>query len=260
MIFDVNVHLGSWPFSCVEETSAFNLAGMLKNFEIEKALVASPEAALSQDPAFYNRKLFKEVKDFPSLMPLPTANPDLKNWRTILRDSSDVLPFKAVKITPFTHSYSLRERCVYEFFRHLCDNEYILFIQMRFEDERFQNPAFKLTPVGVSEILEIASHFKNLKIVCLSALFREALQLIKGSLNIYADISFIEVLDTIPSLLEHVPAERILFGSHSPFLCAESALLKLNNPALDDSQRNLIASGNAQELLMASEVSLTEQD
>ena len=51
------------------------------------------------------------------------------------------------------------------------------------------------------------------------------------------------------SLLKQVPADRVVFGSHAPFFYLESAVLKLKESALSESQLASIRADNARGLL-----------
>jgi hypothetical protein len=59
----------------------------------------------------------------------------------------------------------------------------------------------------------------------------------------------LEGVGAVASLLETVPLDRVLFGSHTPFFYFDSALLKLKESALSASQLEAVRQGNARRLL-----------
>jgi predicted TIM-barrel fold metal-dependent hydrolase len=77
-----------------------------------------------------------------------------------------------------------------------------------------------------------------------------AIVLVKETNNIYVDISFAEKLDTIVSLLEEIPAKRILFVSHTPFLYTQSAAMKTKAVDISKNKFDAIAGGNALNLVL----------
>ena len=48
-----------------------------------------------------------------------------------------------------------------------------------------------------------------------------------GTGHVYFEISMLEGVGRISGLLRHLSTDRLLFGSHVPLFCLESALLKL---------------------------------
>ncbi len=67
--------------------------------------------------------------------------------------------------------------------------------------------------------------------------------------EVYFDFARLEGVGGINRLLEAVPEDRVLFGSYFPFFYFESALLKLKEAALTESQQEAILEGNAALLL-----------
>ncbi|NLG36007.1 MAG: hypothetical protein GX548_11695 [Lentisphaerae bacterium] len=100
-------------------------------------------------------------------------------------------------------------------------------IQMRVEDERNQYPLMKVSGVPVAEIITLAKAFPAVPIVCLCAYFGEAVELVQKTQSVHVDLAFLETFRTLPALLAKIPADRVLFGSHTPFLYTRPAVLKL---------------------------------
>jgi len=62
----------------------------------------------------------------------------------------------------------------------------------------------------------------------------------------------LEGVGGVAKLLQNVPAERLLFGSHLPLFHLESATLKLRESNLSPAQENAITHKNANRLLRPS--------
>jgi len=59
----------------------------------------------------------------------------------------------------------------------------------------------------------------------------------------------LEGVGGIANLLQTMPPERLLFGSHFPFFVLESALLKMRESKLTPAQLEAISRQNAERLL-----------
>jgi predicted TIM-barrel fold metal-dependent hydrolase len=67
------------------------------------------------------------------------------------------------------------------------------------------------------------------------------------------DISFVETLNTVSALLKEIPATRVLFGSHTPFLYTRSAIMKIKAAEISQEDLDAITYGNAQRLIKLNE-------
>jgi predicted TIM-barrel fold metal-dependent hydrolase len=59
----------------------------------------------------------------------------------------------------------------------------------------------------------------------------------------------LESVGGVAKLLDHVPVDRVLFGSYAPFFYADSAHLKLRESDLNETELNAIRAGNAASIL-----------
>ncbi|MFC1479071.1 amidohydrolase family protein [Planctomycetota bacterium] len=248
MIIDTNMWLGQWPFHAKTDITPARLQELLRKEGIGKALVASRESVLIDDPENKNMDLLSQTKKLPDLLPVITVNPSLPNWK-------DKMPvyieegIKAVKLFPNYHTYSLSEPFVRELM-NICGNEGILpILQMRLEDERSHHPSCIVPGVAADEIIASAHACPDVQLAVSCPYFDEAVSLVQETKNIHIDIAFTERLHTIPSLCKQIPAERILFGSHTPFLYTRAALMKAEDPDISNSDRKLITHKNITSLL-----------
>ncbi|MDD5483180.1 MAG: amidohydrolase family protein [Kiritimatiellae bacterium] len=222
--------------------SAGALSRRLKAAGIARALVSSTDAILYPDPAACNADLLKAVKGHPMLIPVPVVNPALTNWRAIVSAKN----VKAVKIIPNYHNYPLVGPVLAQLMEVLAERKIPLMIQMRAEDERNQYPLMKIPGVDFKAVVQLANDFPAVSIICLCAYFGEAVELAQKTGKVSVDISFIETFQTLPSLLKQIPPQKILFGSHTPFLYTEAAMMKLKTTA--PAARRTIACANARRL------------
>ena len=243
-MIDINTALGNWPFQRFSQSTPAKLSKHLKQEGISRALVSSIDAIFYPDPDVYNRLLAASLKPFPELLPVFTVNPILANWEKIV-DSSKV---KTVKIYPGYHNYSLLSDPVYSLAEKLIKNKMSLMIQMRVEDERLHHPLCQIPPVPVADIVKFAEKYPSLPVICLCPYFAELVPLTSNTENVYVDISFVETMNIITRVLRDVPAEKILFGSHTPFLYTRAATMKTEYAEIDKKTLKMITETNAKKI------------
>jgi predicted TIM-barrel fold metal-dependent hydrolase len=248
MIIDVNVSFGHWPFQRFPYSTPEELNKDLMKEGISQILVSSLDAVLYPDPEWGNETFLPGLKSYPSFVPVGVINPSLSNWKETLKRCIS-WGAKAIKIFPNYHYYSLSSPVVDDLMDELVGRKMPLIVQMRLEDERNQYPLLKVSGVEIQEILDLANRFSEIPILALCPYFKEAIDLVKNSTNIYVDISFVEILNTVSALLEEIPATRVLFGSHTPFLYTRSAIMKLKAAEISQEDLEAITCGNAQRLM-----------
>lgn len=246
MLIDVNVSFGNWPFQKFLLDTPGKLAKHLKGEGISHALVSSTESVFYPDPDVYNKILFRKLRPYLFLIPIPIINPSLSNWKENFKRYKKI---KAVKILPNYHNYSLSAKSVNELMNELAKRKIPLMIQMRLEDERNQYPLLKVPGVNYKEIIKLANRFPRAPILCLCPYFPEAVSLVKETANVYVDIAFVERLNTVATLLKEIPASRILFGSHTPFLYTRSAMMKIKTADISRKDAQAIMFANISHLL-----------
>jgi predicted TIM-barrel fold metal-dependent hydrolase len=220
MVIDVNVNYGIWPFRRFEINTVKKIEEKLKKNGIDYAFISHLGCVFNfQEVEEYNKELIEKIKNHRRLNLLPVINPKVC-------DIEEIENLKAIKIIPGYHFYSLNDRNFNTLFKKINDKKILLFIQMRYEDERSHHPLFKVKPPALEEIKQFALNFPEIRIILLCGYFNEIVQLCKIE-NIYSDISFVEHYKTIKSLLCKIPADKILFGSHTPFLYLESQIAKI---------------------------------
>ncbi len=243
-LVDVNAWLGSWPFQYFHEATAAILADRLAAEGITAAAVGNPEAAFNPDIMESNRILVRRLEKHAMLRPVPAVDPTKRDWRDVLalcRDEGAA----AVRVFPGYHGYELGSPAAMAVMEQLAGERTLpLFVQVRMEDERTHHPRCRIAAVEVASVLEAAGRFPTLRFVALCPYFHEAVDLAKGPANVSFDISHVERLRTVSSLLAEVPLQRVLFGSHAPFLQPLAAVMKVQAPSAGEEARRAIGFEN----------------
>lgn len=249
MLIDVNVSLGHWPFQKLAPQSAGDLAAHLASEGIDRALVSPVEAILHPDPHEYNAPLMEALDEVPSLWSAPVINPSLPGWEERLEEYA-AAGARAVKVHPNYHLYDLSGDCAGALASELEARGMPLLVQMRVEDERNQYAPLQIAGVPVEQVKDLAAKHPELAIVCLCPYLPEAVELATCEGRVYVDLAFVETLDTVAALLEQgVPAERVVLGSHTPFLYTRAARMKLDCASVPEATVAAIAGGTVQALL-----------
>jgi predicted TIM-barrel fold metal-dependent hydrolase len=245
MITDVNASLGHWPFQRFDVRTPHQLAAHLRKHGIGSAWVSAMDSVLHPDPEVHDVLLWNKLRPFRTLRFVKTVNPTLADWRESLDPWIKRRRVRIVKIFPNYHQYSLNDRCARELADRLSNGGIPLLVQMRLEDERGHYPLMKVPGVACPEVVDLAARFPALPVVALCAYRAELPALAAGPRNLCIDLSFVESLDTVKTALTIIPARRLLFGSHTPFLYTRSAVMKLEYASLPKKHRHMIACANA---------------
>jgi predicted TIM-barrel fold metal-dependent hydrolase len=67
--------------------------------------------------------------------------------------------------------------------------------------------------------------------------------------GLFFDTARVDGTDGVASLLEKTAPDRVIFGSHSPFLIPEAAQIRVHEAALDPDPLLSILRGNASKLM-----------
>ncbi len=97
------------------------------------------------------------------------------------------------------------------------------------------HPVFRVAPVNPAPLAAIVENTPGLRLLLLnslSVLRGAALQKVIQAGDVSVDLSTREGAGGVASLLEEVPQERVLFGSHALASILRSALLKLKESAV----------------------------
>lgn len=235
VIFDVNLSLGRWPFRPSVAETMPELAKLLQKHGISGGLVRSAQAPFSADPEEENRRLAACCTNFPGFVPLPAVHPAYDFWKRG--------QFAAAALYPSFHGYRLTSRAALTMARRLAAAGTMLVVVMREEDERGQHPLCKVKARPAAEVARFASLLPNAKILVLNAYWTEVMSWQEP--NLYSDCAMVEAF---PALCD-VPTERLVFGSHSPFLCTGAALAKVTDADFPLRERQAVCRTRGQALL-----------
>lgn len=253
-MIDVNVSLSRWPFRRLPYDDPPRLVEKLRRGGVTEAWAGSFDALLHRDIASVNARLADECRQHGDgfLVPFGTVHPLLPDWRDDLRRCREEHAMRGIRLFPNYHGYALDTPQVAELFELAASDRLIVQIAVEMEDDRTQHPLVRVAPVDPAPLTDLAGKFPALPIIVLnglSVLKGVALAKLAERKNVWFDLTMLEGVGGIEKLIEQVPYEQVLFGSHLPFFTLEAAKLKLKESELGNFVQEAITTKNARGLV-----------
>jgi hypothetical protein len=253
-LVDVNVNLGRWPLRRVPGDEPDRLVAKLRSRGVTQAWAGSFEALLHKDLAAVNGRLGEDCRRHGRgrLLPFGSVNPKSPGWEEDLRRCVEVHRMRGLRLHPNYHGYRLDDPAFARLLALAAEHRLLVQIALLMEDERMMHPLLRVAPVDPAPLADLAGRIPGLRLVLVNApaaLHGELLQKLVVARDICVEISMLEGVGGIGSLLEQAPVERVLFGSYAPLFYFEAAELKLRESPLTPAQTQALCRGNAERLL-----------
>lgn len=254
MIIDANVSLSRWPFRRLPGDEPHELVARLRNNGVVQAWAGSFDGLLHKDLAGVNARLARDCQIYGKgfLLPFGSLNPKLPDWQEDLRRCHEDYGMRGIRLHPNYHGYDLKDPVLAELLALAAQRGLIVQLALRMEDERTQHPLLRLPPVDVASLAGIVMAQRRLRLIILhwkDLLGPDQLRRLSVAGRVYFEISMLEGLGNLASLVENVSPLRVLFGSNYPLFYFESALFKVREAGLDEQQRRSVFAENARLLL-----------
>jgi predicted TIM-barrel fold metal-dependent hydrolase len=254
-MIDVNVSLSRWPCRTLPHDELPKLVEKLRAVGVTQAWAGSFDALLHKDIGGVNTRLAKACRRVPQelLRPFGTVNPMLPDWREDLRRCHEVQRMRGIRLYPNYHGYQLDHPLFAELLTLAAQRGLLVQLAVRMEDPRMQHPLMRVPDVDTKPLANLVSDCPQLQLVLLNSLQvvrGDALKSLVATGRVYFEIATLEGVAGIARVLEQIPINRLLFGSHFPLFILESAVLKLRESELTAAQVKAITRANAQRLLV----------
>ena len=243
---DVNVSLSKWPFRRLPGDETPDMAGRLRKHGVTQAWCGSFDGILHQDLASVNRRLTEECHEHGQglLIPVGSVNPKLPGWELDLKRCIQEHGMKAIRLHPNYHGYKLDDPAFIELLGAASSAGLGIQIAAQVEDVRTQHPLVRATPVDLKPLSAALEKVPEARLMVLNASQAMSMTALRG-LPVWIDIAMLEGVGGVENLLKGWPADKVVFGSHSPFFYWEAAKLKLQESELTPEQMAAITHGNA---------------
>ncbi|MCK4655343.1 MAG: amidohydrolase family protein [Candidatus Cloacimonetes bacterium] len=212
----------------------------MKRSNIGKALVYH-SFSREYSPVLGNQKLLEEIGKYKNLYPCWVLFPHYTGEMPVPEELINVIlekGIRAVRIFPKTHKWSLSEWSAGVLLKILEKRSIPLFID--FEETNFD------------QLNSVCSGHPNLPVVLTRAPFRlnrDIYALLSETSNLYIDTSFFQLYYGIEDVCEKFGANRLLFGSATPFFDPAPLIMVVKYARISKEEKAMIAGGNLMQLL-----------
>ena len=228
-VVDTNVSLFHWPFRRLPLDSTEALVQKLRSLGVVRALAGSFEGILHRDVDQVNRRLSEACRTQPELVPIGSLNPTLPNWPEDLRRCVEHYQMPGVRLHPGYHGYSLQDPRLVRLLQETARTGLFVQLAAAMEDPRTQHSLVRVADVDLTPLPAILAEVPQATVQILNARLRpNALPLFQKTPGLLCDTSRVDGTDGVPSLVNQLPTERVLFGSHAPLLIPEAALIRVH--------------------------------
>ncbi len=242
VIVDTNVNLFRWPFRRLPLDRTDALIGKLRSLRIDHAWAGSFEGLLHRDITAVNQRVFDECRQHPELIPIGSINPMLPDWQSDLKVCFRQFKVPAIRLYPNYHGYTLADPVFADLLRRVASAGRLVQLCVAMEDARTQHPLMRVPDVDLSPLADVMTAISEAKVQLLNYRPRSSLPNSLAQIpGLYFDTARVEGTDGVAALLRSVKAERVMFGTHAPFLIPEASLIRVAESNLgDDVERALL--------------------
>lgn len=258
-MIDCNAFIGNWAFRRLRNNDAAGVLGMMDQFGIERACVASADAILYKNAQAGNEKLRDETQERDDRFWLyATVNPAFPGWERDLRDCVD-MGFRAIRLYPYYHDYSLPGPEAAALLDAAAETGLPVSIPGRVVDVRQRHWMDVTENLAPADILDVAEKHPGTTVLlteCILGWAPESDEWKRAkALPFYIEMSrMTSVLGkNIQVAARALGAERVLLGTGYPFKAPSPAFLKIDALDAADADKQAIVRGNAEQLFAPGE-------
>ena len=249
-IVDTNVSLFHWPFRRLPLDDTAALVKKLRSLGVTQAWAGSFEGLFHRDLAAVNKRVADECSRHAELSPIGTINPILPDWEDDMNRCVNQHFMSAVRIYPNYHQYGLDDSRFVQLLRIASSYGLLVQIAVAMEDTRTQSSLIQVPDVDLTPLPKALKSVSRARVQILNHRLRapQAQELAKTP-GVYFDTARVDATDGVPSLIKAVSEERVLFGSHAPFLIFEAALIRVHeSDLLSQESFAAVLGGNVKQL------------
>lgn len=268
MLIDISGYTGHWPFRNLRGNTLADLLSRMNRFGVDKTIVSNLNGIFYVDSQIGNEELHREILSDASFkdrfIPFATINPVLPWWKESLNICQEEYGMKGIRIYPVYHDYPVTDdRCI-EMVEAARDRGMPVAIALRMTDLRERSWLDVDRALNYNDVADLVKQVPDAQLMVLDARVTDDQQATSSeSLNVLknADILFdtsrgsgVPVKgpnsESLRYLLQNFGAERIAFGTETPFVDYCSPFFRLGVfQALDESEKELVWSGNVRRML-----------
>ncbi len=244
-ILDTNVNLFRWPFRRLPLDQTEKLVMKLRSLGVTKALAGSFEGIFHRDLAGVNERLTEECARFAELVPVTSVNPARPGWKRDLATAR-----AAIRLHPGYHGYSLDDGRFTDLLFAAGERGVLVQLAVALEDPRTQPDLMRVPEVDLTPLPAAMEQAPPARVQLLNWKGRSPLtNSLRDLPNLYLDTALADGTDAVATLVRTFGPERVMFGTHAPFLIPEAAFLRVHEADLDGAVLSGLIRGNAERAL-----------
>jgi hypothetical protein len=236
-MIDTNVYLSRWPFRRFRGDEPVELVAMLRRAGVTEAWAGSFDGVLHEDLGAVNTRLADDCRRHGGglLVPFGSVNPKLPDWEEDLRRCAEVHRMPGIRLHPGYHGYGLDDPDFARLLKLATGRKLVVQVALKMEDERTQHPLLRVKTVDAAPLARLLPETPGARVVLLNALRDLQGDPLKKVLDAgaFVEISMLEGIASLGTLVARVGTDRLLFGSYAPFFILESAFFKLQESGLE---------------------------
>ncbi len=249
-IIDSNVDLFRWPFRRLPLDNTEKLVKKMRALNIAQAWAGSFEGILQRDIAGVNQRLAETCARHKELIAFGSINPALPDWENSLRLCRETHQMPGIRLHPNYHDYALDDPRFARLLEVADEAGLLVQIAVTMEDVRTQNALLRVADVGLKPLPALMKKLPGLRVQLLNLRPRSVLPTgLANTPNLCFDTARVDSTDGVAKLLRSLSRGRVLFGSHSPFLIHEAALIRVAEARFTDKELRFVLRDNAEKQL-----------
>jgi predicted TIM-barrel fold metal-dependent hydrolase len=252
MIIDVNAYLGHFAFRRLRHNTAASLLALMDCKNIDKAVVSSAAAITYRNAQAGNEEMMEEVcRHRDRLIPFAVINPFYVGWQDDLKICCEEFGMTGLRLYPKWHNYSLSDPCCRELIAAATERGMVISIPLRVEDNRERSWLLNIPDIPLDEIVQLVKAHPKSRFLLLNGQGYTGSPLGKMNSGLPAnyaiEISRLSAVlaNEIGQLIAKLGADRLTFGTGTPFNYPDPALVKLEVMDAREPDKERIRSQNA---------------
>ena len=268
MLIDISAYVGHWPFRNLRGNSIGQLLQRMNTYGVDQSIVSNLNGIFYVDCQIANEELHRDLasneqfKD--RFIPFATINPILPWWRDALNTSHKELGMKGIRIFPLYHHYKLTDSICIDMVKAARDLGMPISIPLRMTDLRERSWFDVDQALSYNDIASLVKMVPDASYMILDARVTdgqeattEESKAILQKAKVLFDTSRGSGVpvkgpnsESLTYLLRSFGAERIAFGTETPFVDYSSPFFRLGVfGELSDVEKSKVWSGNVQAML-----------
>ena len=227
-VIDTNISLFSWPFRRLPLDNVDDLCSKLQQIGITEAWAGSFESLLHRDLRSVNERLINACQNHSILIPVGAVNPNLPDWRHDLELCLGHHGMPGVRLLPGYHHYELKDQAFGALLAKATELGGFVQVAMTLEDARTQSDLLRAANIDLRPLKKWMQQIPKARVQILNCRPTAAdIKTFESTPRLTLDTSRVEGTDGLSNLAASIGSERLLFGSHSPFLIPEASCIRI---------------------------------